>query len=109
MYNEFVFENYRYDPARSILSLCYNYPGGPRFEEQLIFEFVPQQLSPAGGEVLDRIFRLILLLSGVSYYKAFVPRILTCRAGPRAGAVVSRGLAHTAGSDRGLYVSFVRM
>jgi len=59
MYNEFVFEDYRYDPARSILSLCYNYPGGPRFEEQLIFEFVPQQLSPAAGEVLDRIFRLI--------------------------------------------------
>jgi hypothetical protein len=80
MYNEFVFENYRYDPARSILSLCYHYPGGPRFEEQLIFEFVPQQLSPAAGEVLDRIFRLILLLSGVSYYKAFVPKVLTCRA-----------------------------
>ena len=80
MYNEFVFEDYRYDPARSILSLGYNYPGGPRFEEQLIFEFVPQQLSPAAGEVLDRIFRLILLLSGVSYYKAFVPKVLTCRA-----------------------------
>jgi UDP-N-acetyl-alpha-D-muramoyl-L-alanyl-L-glutamate epimerase len=80
MYNEFVFEDYRYDTARSILSLCYSYPGGPRFEEQLIFEFVPQQLSPAAGEVLDRVFRLILLLSGVSYYKAFVPKVLTCRA-----------------------------
>jgi hypothetical protein len=80
MYNEFVFEDYRYDPARSTLSLCYNYPGGPRFEEQLIFDFVPQQLSPAAREVLDRIFRLILLLSGVSYYKAFIPKVLTCRA-----------------------------
>jgi UDP-N-acetyl-alpha-D-muramoyl-L-alanyl-L-glutamate epimerase len=79
-YNEFVFEDYRYDPARSTLSLCYGYPGGPRFEEQLIFDFVPRQLSPAAGEVLDRIFRLILLLSGVSYYKAFIPKVLTCRA-----------------------------
>jgi len=79
-YNEFVFDDYRYDPARSTLSLCYGYPGGPRFEEQLIFDFVPRQLSPAAGEVLDRIFRLILLLSGVSYYKAFIPKVLTCRA-----------------------------
>jgi UDP-N-acetyl-alpha-D-muramoyl-L-alanyl-L-glutamate epimerase len=79
-YNEFVFEDYRYDPARSTLSLCYSYFDGPRFEEQLIFDFVPRQLSPAAGEVLDRIFRLILLLSGVSYYKAFIPKVLTCRA-----------------------------
>jgi hypothetical protein len=79
-YNEFVFEDYRYDPARSTLSLCYSYFDGPRFEERLIFDFVPRQLSPAAGEVLDRIFRLILLLSGVSYYKAFIPKVLTCRA-----------------------------
>jgi hypothetical protein len=79
-YNEFVFEDYRYDPARSTLSLWYSYKGGPRFEEQLIFDLVPQRLSPATAEVLDRIFRLILLLSGVSYYKAFIPKVLTCRA-----------------------------
>src|SRR5690349_9561771 len=79
-YNEFVFENYNYDPARSTLSLCYSYDGGPRFEEQLIFDFGPQQLSSAAREALDRIFRLILLLSGVSYYKAFIPKVLTCRA-----------------------------
>jgi hypothetical protein len=79
-YNEFVFEDYHYDPARSTLSLYYSYLDGPRFEEQLIFDFVSQQLSPAAGEVLDRIFRLILLLSGVSYYKAFIPKVLTCRA-----------------------------
>src|SRR5271156_2824413 len=78
-YNEFVFESYRYDPARSTLSLCYSYNGGPRFEEQLIFDFVPRLLSPAAREVLDRIFRLILLLSGVSYYNAFIPKVLTCR------------------------------
>src|ERR1700751_2557385 len=79
-YTEFVFADYRYDPARSTLSLCYSYPGGPRFEEQLLFDFVPQRLSAAAREVLDRVFRLILLLSGVSYYKAFIPKVLTCRA-----------------------------
>ena len=79
VYNEFVFEDYRYDPARSTLSLCYSYDGGPRFEEQLIFDFVPQQLSSAAREVLDRLFRLILLLSGVSYFKAFIPKVLRCR------------------------------
>ncbi len=79
-YNEFVFEEYRYDPSRSTLSLFYSYDGGPRFEEQLIFDFVPQSLSSPVREVLDRLFRLILLLSGVSYYKAFIPKVLTCRA-----------------------------
>jgi UDP-N-acetyl-alpha-D-muramoyl-L-alanyl-L-glutamate epimerase len=79
-YEEFVFEEYRYYPERSTLSLRYGYRNGPRFEEQLVFEFVPRQLSAPASEVLDRIFRLILLLSGVSYYKAFVPRMLTCRA-----------------------------
>ncbi|HEX3416408.1 MAG TPA: hypothetical protein VHT21_08405, partial [Stellaceae bacterium] len=79
-FNELVFEDYRYDPARSTLSLCYSYRGGPRFEEQLIFDFVPQPLASPAREVLDRVFRLILLLSGVSYYKAFVPKVMTCRA-----------------------------
>ena len=74
-YEEFVFEDYRYDPVRSALSLYYGFRDGPRFEEELIFDFVPRQLSPAASEVLDRIFRLILLLSGVSYYKAFVQAI----------------------------------
>src|SRR5260370_8196480 len=76
-YKGFVFEDYRYDPTRSTLSLCYSYNGGPRFEEQLVFDFIAQQLSPAASEVVDRIFRLILLLSGVSYYKAFIPKVLT--------------------------------
>src|SRR5437660_12736471 len=79
-YEEFVFEDYRYDPVRSALSLYYGFRDGPRFEEELIFDFVPRQLSPAASEVLDRIFRLILLLSGVSYYKAFIPTVLTCGA-----------------------------
>ena len=81
-YSEFVFESYRYDPADASLSLRYRFADGPRFEERLIFDFPPQPLSAAAEIVLDRIFRLIFLLSGVSYYKAFVPRSLALRGVP---------------------------
>lgn len=76
--NEFIFENYRYDPAQSTLSLRYRYSGGPLFKEKLLFDFAPRPLSMAAMQVLDRIFRLIFLLSGVSYYKAFIPKTLIC-------------------------------
>ena len=82
VYKEFVFENYRYDPGNACLSLRYRFPDGPRFEERLIFDFPPQLLTADTEIVLDRIFRLIFLLSGVSYYKAFIPEILRCEAFP---------------------------
>jgi UDP-N-acetyl-alpha-D-muramoyl-L-alanyl-L-glutamate epimerase len=81
-YKQFIFEKYYYDPAVSTLSLQYRFDGGPRFQEALIFDFVPQDLSLAARTVLDRIFRLIFLMSGVSYYKAFIPRTLVCEAYP---------------------------
>ena len=81
-YSEFIFESYRYDPEHSSLSLRYRFADGPRFEEQLIFDFPPQPLSPPAAAVLDRAFRLIFLFSGVSYYKAFVPPQLACEAFP---------------------------
>lgn len=87
-YEEFVFADYRYDSARSTLSLCYRYNEGPRFEEKLIFDFVSRPLSPSDSEVLDRILRLIFLMSGVSYYKAFIPKLLICEAFP-----LDRGIA----------------
>ena len=79
-YKEFVFENYRYDPLASTLSLNYRFSEGPRFEERLIFDFPTQQTAQVANEVLDRIFRLIFLLSGISYYKAFIPKLLICEA-----------------------------
>ena len=77
-YKEFIFESYHYDLAASTLSLRYRFADGPRFEEQLVFDFVPRELSVEASTVLDRIFRLIFLMSGVSYYKAFVPPTLIC-------------------------------
>jgi hypothetical protein len=79
-YEEFVFENYRYDPTASTLSLKYRFSGGPRFEEKLIFDFPPRPISRSASAALDRIFRLVFLLSGISYYKAFIPKLLICEA-----------------------------
>src|SRR6516162_7489264 len=79
-YKEFIFESYLYDPVVSTLSLRYRFSGGPRFEETLFFDFLPRPLLPEGSVALDRIFRLIFLMSGVSYYKAFIPRTLICEA-----------------------------
>ncbi len=81
-FSEFVFENYRYDPAAAVLSLRYRFADGPDFEERLSFDFPQRALSPPACEVLDRTFRLIFLLAGVSYYKAFVPQRLHCEAFP---------------------------
>jgi UDP-N-acetyl-alpha-D-muramoyl-L-alanyl-L-glutamate epimerase len=77
-YKEFLFENYLYDPVVSTLSLRYRFGGGPRFEEKLFFDSLPRHLSSEESVTLDHIFRLIFLMSGVSYYKAFIPRTLIC-------------------------------
>ena len=81
-YDAFVFEGYRYDPAAACLTLHYAYPGGPRFAESIAFEFPVRALSAADEAALDRLFRLLLLFAGVSYYKAIVPRRLVCDAFP---------------------------
>jgi hypothetical protein len=77
-YKEFIFEHYSYDPVVSTLSLRYRFGSGPKFEEKLVFDFMPRKLSLEASTVLDRIFRMIFLMSGVSYYKSFVPRTLIC-------------------------------
>jgi hypothetical protein len=74
---EFVCEAYRFAPENGTLSLHYAFSTGERFEERLAF--------PAGVELsesLDRVFRLLLLACGVSYYKAFVPDRIRCSAFP---------------------------
>jgi hypothetical protein len=77
-YNEFVFESYEWQAAAMSLALRYRFAEGPSFEERLYFDVPPKPLAPAPGAAADRIFRLIFLFSGVSYYKAFVPPLLRC-------------------------------
>jgi UDP-N-acetyl-alpha-D-muramoyl-L-alanyl-L-glutamate epimerase len=81
-YKEFIFENYLYDRSCSTLSLRYRFGEGPQFQEDLVFDFPQRSLSSAASKVLDRIFRLIFLMAGVSYYKAFIPKRLICEAFP---------------------------
>jgi UDP-N-acetyl-alpha-D-muramoyl-L-alanyl-L-glutamate epimerase len=81
-YKEFIFENYHYDQSRGTLSLRYRFGDGPQFQEELVFDFPQRDLSSAASEVLDRIFRLIFLMAGVSYYKTFIPKRLNCEAFP---------------------------
>jgi hypothetical protein len=75
-YEEFVFEGYRYDAESATLFLSYRFPDGPRFEERIAFDFPARALPQADREILDRLFRLIFLFAGVSYYKTFIPRTL---------------------------------
>jgi UDP-N-acetyl-alpha-D-muramoyl-L-alanyl-L-glutamate epimerase len=79
-FNEFVFGHYRYDSAANTLSLGYRFADGPSFEERLFFDFPARALSRDAEEVADRLFRLIFLMAGVSYYKAFIPPVLRCEA-----------------------------
>lgn len=76
----FIFESYSYDSTRGVLTLSYAYENGVSFQETIVF---PQPVAPvteATSAALDSCFRLIFLLAGVSYYKAYAPRNLFCRA-----------------------------
>lgn len=81
-YDEFIFKEYRYDKNNSTLRMGYGYKNGPDFEEVVTFPINKHILAENTEQVLDRAFRLIFLLSGVSYYKAYVPKVLRCVAFP---------------------------
>ncbi len=77
---EFVCEGYRFTPETGTLSLHYAFDTGLRFEERIVF---PVRVLPqADAEALDRVFRLLLLACGVSYYKTFAPERVRCAAYP---------------------------
>ncbi|MDR3424678.1 MAG: endonuclease domain-containing protein [Alphaproteobacteria bacterium] len=82
MTSSFIFERYAFDSATGVLHLHYRYDGGAHFEERITFPSPVPDLPSDRLAALDRAFRLIFLLAGVSYYKAFVPRDLICEAFP---------------------------
>ena len=81
-YSEFVCEAYRFDPDTGVLSLHYGFDEEIRFEERIVFPRVGRTLSAAEGEALERVFRMLLLACGVSYYKAYAPDRIRCAAFP---------------------------
>jgi UDP-N-acetyl-alpha-D-muramoyl-L-alanyl-L-glutamate epimerase len=78
----FIFERYDFDAKTCILHLRYRYDGGASFEEQISFPDPIPALSVDSRAALDQAFRLIFLLAGVSYYKAYMPQNLICEAFP---------------------------
>ena len=67
-------KSYHYDPARSDFVALLSFQRRSELRRKLIFDFCRASCRRRTSEALDRIFRLIFLLSGVSYYKAFIPK-----------------------------------
>src|SRR5690242_20741195 len=78
---DFICEGYRFAPQTGTLSLHYAFENGPSFEERIVFP-AARVLSRDEVTALERVFRLLLLACGVSYYKAFAPPRLRCKAFP---------------------------
>jgi UDP-N-acetyl-alpha-D-muramoyl-L-alanyl-L-glutamate epimerase len=79
---DFICERYRFTPETGTLALHYAFNGGPRFEERIVFPLRNRVMSARESEALDRVFRLLLLACGVSYYKALAPDGIRCPAFP---------------------------
>ena len=78
--NAFIFESCAFDAPRGVLTFNYAFADGPAFEEQIVVGTPARTLGAAGTAALQSAIRLLYLLAGVSYYKAFVPPRLECRA-----------------------------
>ena len=69
--SSFIFKNYYYDEASSVLSLEYAYAYGESFTEIITFPQAKKKLSPDERGALDRCFKQLHLAAGISYYKAY--------------------------------------
>jgi hypothetical protein len=85
---DFICERYHFAPETGTLSLHYALADGPRFEERIVFPAAGRAPQLQERAALDRVFRLLLLACGVSYYKAFAPRRIRCAAFPLDNATV---------------------
>jgi len=78
----FILERYDFNAKTGVLSLRYGFEDGEKFEEKISFPLPVPSLDADRLAALDKAFRLIFLLAGVSYYKAYVPQDLVCKAFP---------------------------
>ena len=76
----FIFKAYSFAAESGLLRLQYGFEGGNEFTEEIQFSGRTENLSQSQQLALDHVFRLIFLLAGVSYYKAFAPTELRCEA-----------------------------
>lgn len=73
-YKKFIFESYFFEPKEGVLTLKYSYDSQLFFEESFKFPMITDISRSLGEEeyaALDRVFRYIHMVCGVSYYKLF--------------------------------------
>ncbi|MDD9899653.1 MAG: endonuclease domain-containing protein [Alphaproteobacteria bacterium] len=85
----FYFDGYDFDAVSATLRMRYSYESGPAFEEVVHFPAITRDLDEEDKRAIDNACRLIFLLAGVSYYKAYVPTHLVCKAFPLDKATAS--------------------
>ena len=76
----FIFQACAFDAPQGVLTFNYAFENGPSFEERIVVGVPSRTLSAGDTAALESAIRLLFLLAGVSYYKAFVPPRLECRA-----------------------------
>ncbi|MDD3370450.1 MAG: endonuclease domain-containing protein, partial [Alphaproteobacteria bacterium] len=79
-YADFLFKSYHFDSKSGLLRLDYAFSGGPEFQELIEFPLPVSPLSESQIKAFDHALRLVFLLAGISYYKAYVPERLRCLA-----------------------------
>lgn len=72
---DFVFLTPSFDWDSGVLSLSYAFDGGTRFEERIVFAN-PPALNSARRDAFLAACTLIHRLAGVSYYKAYCPKVI---------------------------------
>ena len=72
-YQEFIFEDYSFDPEISVAQFHYSFDGQRHFTERINFKgVIPNQIGdPVNKIMLDRALQLSFYLVGTSYYKTF--------------------------------------
>lgn len=76
----FHFQSYHFDEDAALLKLFYGFEDGDEFEEIIQFPKIERSLNDNDRQVIDRACRLVFLLAGVSYYKAYPSIHLICDA-----------------------------
>lgn len=77
-YQQFIFEDYQFDPATHVLELHYSMDDKLHFTETYRFDFDYTDYDP---QLLDRALQTLFFMAGVSYYKTYIPPEIVIKKG----------------------------
>ena len=77
-YQQFIFEDYHFEPSTGVLQLHYAMDDALRFRETYRFDFAYADYDPAQ---LDRAIQALFFMAGVSYYKMYLPSEIIIKKG----------------------------